>query len=438
MALIKIRDKYGNFYDIPGIQGQDGTSIYCGEVDENSIYTVQLPNGFVAKNGDLILANDGKIWRIIDITNQTAEETGITLQGPQGTPGQKGDPGEPGKPGTKIEETFIQDGDLYIKYTDSEVPVLIGPVVESATNKQELDFFPLDDGTYGVAAGNSKYLSKITIPETYNGKNVTKIVSAGFQKHNATEIILPNTITSIEELGFSESNFSKIQLPDGVEIKQNAFKNNYLTSVDLSQVSTLGVGAFEESSELAEIILPKSGVSILPTNFLYNSEKLRDVFISDKFKTLTTKSLYLTSTRQIFRINNANAAPEITSDTFNIEKVLAIIIPTNAKEKYIKSSKWNDLLKDKLMEYGNLTATRFTFSLLGGDYTALKDITWKEWLQSPLVNQIPYIIRMTGEDDDIYIETEGLGSGYLYLDGHYIKPSEKIVENGNYIIENGG
>lgn len=218
MALIKVRDKYGNFYDIPGLRGQNGTGIYCGEVNENSIYTVQLPDGFVEKKGDLILVNGGKIWKIIDVTNHIVEETGITLQGPQGTPGQKGDPGEPG---TGIEDVYIQDGDLFIKYTNSEVPVPVGPVVESATNKQELQFFPLDDGTYGVAAGNSEYLSKIEIPETYNGKEVTLITTEGFYNpyneayisEHTKEIVVPATIQKIAAYAFhSERDWVLIRL----------------------------------------------------------------------------------------------------------------------------------------------------------------------------------------------------------------------------------
>lgn len=213
MALIKVRDKYGNFYDIPGLRGQNGTCIYCGEVDENSIYTVQLPDGFVAKNGDLILVNDGKIWKITDITNQTAEETGITLQGPQGVQGPQGNQGR------GIDKIDIQHGELCVKYTDSEELEPIGSV--STANEQELNFFPLDDGTYGVASGNSEYLSKIEIPETYNGKAVTLITAKGFYNpyndlygfEHTKEIVVPKTVTNIEPLAFhSEAIWTLIRL----------------------------------------------------------------------------------------------------------------------------------------------------------------------------------------------------------------------------------
>lgn len=110
---------------------------------------------------------------------------------------------------------------------------------------------------------------------------------------------------------------------------------------------------------------------------------------------------------------------------------------------YIKKSenyvdKWNGLFSDKLMEY-DLTAIRFTFSLLGrDDYVALSDITWKDWIESPLREQITYSIQVTGDQKYIFIRTEGQGTGYLYLDNNYVAPSEKIKENGNYIIYGGG
>lgn len=142
MALIKVRDRYGNFYDIPSLRGQDGTCIYCGEVDENLIYTIQLPEGFVAKNGDLILADDGKIWKITDVINQTAEETGITLQGPPGIPGEKGDPGLVQlRDSSNIgDESPIKKNELVLEVNDDEeyTDILIGNDTDEPTILSEL------------------------------------------------------------------------------------------------------------------------------------------------------------------------------------------------------------------------------------------------------------------------------------------------------------
>ena len=76
-------------------------------------------------------------------------------------------------------------------------------------NEYELDFYPLPDGTYGVRAGRSIYLEKIVIPEYYNGKKVTTILSDAFTKYGGSmygttpsevlkEIVIPESIVRIE------------------------------------------------------------------------------------------------------------------------------------------------------------------------------------------------------------------------------------------------
>ena len=51
-------------------------------------------------------------------------------------------------------------------------------------NPQGLAFYLKDDGTYAVEIGYAKYLSKIEIPATYNGKAVTEIGCFGGDSGN--------------------------------------------------------------------------------------------------------------------------------------------------------------------------------------------------------------------------------------------------------------
>ena len=65
-------------------------------------------------------------------------------------------------------------------------------------NPQGLAFFLKDDGTYAVEMGYAKYLSKIEIPATYNGKPVTEIGNSAFSSCTSlTSITIPNSVTSI-------------------------------------------------------------------------------------------------------------------------------------------------------------------------------------------------------------------------------------------------
>ena len=71
-------------------------------------------------------------------------------------------------------------------------------------NPQGLDFYLLDDNTYAVGAGNSKFLSRIEIPATYNGKPVSKIADSGFIGSAVKEMVIPDSVTSIGEDAFLE------------------------------------------------------------------------------------------------------------------------------------------------------------------------------------------------------------------------------------------
>lgn len=67
-----------------------------------------------------------------------------------------------------------------------------------------LDFYPLPNGTYGVKVGNAIYLEKIIIPDEYNGKPVTQILSDGFESiENLKEITIPASVNIISEDAFS-------------------------------------------------------------------------------------------------------------------------------------------------------------------------------------------------------------------------------------------
>ena len=61
-----------------------------------------------------------------------------------------------------------------------------------------LAYYPLPDGTYGVAAGTTQYLDEIIIPSTYNGKKVTQILQNAFKDAtNLVSITIPASVTSV-------------------------------------------------------------------------------------------------------------------------------------------------------------------------------------------------------------------------------------------------
>lgn len=149
--------------------------------------------------------------------------------------GEKGDVGPQGEHGINGKEVEFRVNDDYIQWHyigDNEWKNLISidslkTDSQGVENIQELDFYPLDDGTYGVGCGKSIELSIVKIPEKHKGKTVSKIIDNGFNYANAkyTEIKLPNSIKSIGKNAFLNlDNLTQIIIPKSVEdINDNVF-----------------------------------------------------------------------------------------------------------------------------------------------------------------------------------------------------------------------
>lgn len=134
-------------------------------------------------------------------------------------------------------EFRVQDNYIQWHYIGEENWIDLLPISELGTsgiadeNTQQLAFYPLDDGTYGVGIGNATQLSHITIPDTFRGKKVTKIIDFGFSdpdyidSDNLTSLTIGNNIKSIGEQAFNYChNLKSVFIPDSVvEIKSQAF-----------------------------------------------------------------------------------------------------------------------------------------------------------------------------------------------------------------------
>ena len=106
-----------------------------------------------------------------------------------------------------IIKTEIKDGCIWVTYSnDPANPVNIGAFEVSgggSSSSGNLTFMPLANDSYGVVAGNARYLEEITIPETYNGKPVTTILESAFSGAiNLKKITIPNSIVSVGDNAF--------------------------------------------------------------------------------------------------------------------------------------------------------------------------------------------------------------------------------------------
>lgn len=111
-------------------------------------------------------------------------------------------------------------------------------------NPQGLQFYRLDDGTYIVSCGDSKYLSNIVIPGTYKGGAVVGLDNKAFEDCDSlTSITIPDSVTSIGNHTF--------------------WGCNNLASVVISDsITSIGIYTFDSCTSLTSIVIPNAVTSI--------------------------------------------------------------------------------------------------------------------------------------------------------------------------------
>lgn len=121
----------------------------------------------------------------------------------------------------------------------------------------------------------------ITIPETYNGKNVVAISDKAFYGISTVqEIVLPDTIKYIgKQACYGCSSLQSITIPDGVtSIGDYTFYNcSRLTSVSIpDSVASIGSFAFYSCSSLVSITIPE-GITSIGNWAFYNCVAIKEI-----------------------------------------------------------------------------------------------------------------------------------------------------------------
>ena len=158
-----------------------------------------------------------------------------------------------------------------------------GDASATDANPQGLAFYLKDDGTYAVEIGYAKYLSKIEIPATYNGKAVTEVGRFNDDNSNTIlkEIIIPDSVTTIGDWAFYNcSNLTSVTIGDSVtSIGYSAFYNcSNLTNVTIpDSVTTIGNYVFYCCTNFTSVTIGDSVTTIGEDAFAYCSN-LTDVY----------------------------------------------------------------------------------------------------------------------------------------------------------------
>lgn len=157
-------------------------------------------------------------------------------------------------------------------------------------NPQGLDFYLLDNDTYGVKIGNATELSCITIPEEYCEKPVTLIMESGFEcsNDNLTKIIITKNIEVIENRAFySCKNLTFVEFFEDIKLTKigdSAFESCYkLSGITLpNSLTYIGNRAFLNTA-IHQIIIPKNVDYIGAYAFSNNIENIEQSGFSWNF-----------------------------------------------------------------------------------------------------------------------------------------------------------
>lgn len=157
-------------------------------------------------------------------------------------------------------------------------------------NPQGLDFYLLDNDTYGVKIGNATELSCITIPEEYCEKPVTLIMESGFEcsNDNLTKIIITKNIEVIENRAFySCKNLTFVEFFEDIKLTKigdSAFESCYkLSGITLpNSLTYIGNRTFLNTA-IHQIIIPKNVDYIGAYAFSNNTENIEQSGFSWNF-----------------------------------------------------------------------------------------------------------------------------------------------------------
>ena len=208
---------------------------------------------------------DNSVTNLGNVKGEKGDKGDTGAKGDKGEKGDKGDPGvdgKDGKDGRGIAKTELVNGELIITYTDGTSDNL-GKITNGADDSSVWEFSLVDENAYGVRASSNFNLVTATIPSTYNGKPVVKILEDGFKNLICIEnITIPDSIETIGSNAFYEcANLQSIVLPNSItKINESAFRGcTSLNSVTLpNALANINSYTFYECTSLSEITIPES------------------------------------------------------------------------------------------------------------------------------------------------------------------------------------
>jgi hypothetical protein len=197
-------------------------------------------------------------------------------------------------------------------------------------NYNALTYILKDDNTYEVYCNSTK-VTAITIPSTYNDKQVTSIGKDAFMNcDELTTVVIPDSVTSIEaEAFYFCNNLEKVTFSQNLlSIGDYAFYQcENLTNLNLpDSLTTIGVGTFRKCDSITNVILPNN-LTTMDYFAFDNCDNLISVTIPGSLTTIPQCAFNLC--RNLKTVVIQNGVTEIDDNAFEQCGITSITIPSS-------------------------------------------------------------------------------------------------------------
>lgn len=203
---------------------------------------------------------------------------------------------------------------------------------QEEASPEDFIFQDSEDGSGVILSAYEGTASKITVPDTYEGKPVIGIGGGCFYGNKVIEeVILPDSVTIIYNEAFCMSGLKNITLGNATEVIGNdAFTMTALEEIILPEtVTILGESAFS-TTDIKEITIP-SQIEILPIS-VFALSKLEKIVIPGNVKVIDERAF--DGCRQLREVEIQEGVESIEYDAFDIssldvETELTVSIPAS-------------------------------------------------------------------------------------------------------------
>lgn len=214
----------------------------------------------------------------------------------------------------------------FVNIFDDYKYLILNKIMNQLPNqiREQEEMYITNDGYLISYLGNKK---QITVPD-----GVKVIGKSAFQyRYDLNRVILPDTVTVIDDYAFYNSYLMLIDLPKNVtKIGEEAFSGTYIEALDISNVKSIGDGAFGYSG-IKDLKFPE-GMTEIPDRAAYGCSNLKSIYIPSTVKAIGKMAFADCNKLELGEFKFGENLTTIEECAFAGVKWSKIVIPANVSK----------------------------------------------------------------------------------------------------------